>query len=625
MPTLENDKEYKFGGYAYEKPDPRDFKYEEYKESIYYHIGNAPVDFDDDDQSFDYEGNGEMGRIVAKLTLNDIEWGQFRGKYESGYLSAFQLYEGADLSALEDIKFGDSFNLKDLLNIFTLGVLNWVDGGSLMDVFNTGTQIASSVGSCVAGGVVSSVAGAGISIAVNAAMQVTKYGIDTGMSYLETKQATVGYSEEEKQKALNNWGIGRAFGAISTANSIGISAAGSFITSGVTNVVGSAVLNNLWSTGMNQLSGYVTDLGQSFVYAGINTYENGGSYGDNLSKQLLSRFTPGRFVSDQINIGIGAATAAATSGITQGIMKAKYGDLANATNTAMYKDHISKVSAFTNRGIGMATDLMSEMFYTASSTIGGKLDQAIMGEYYNADKYNYHINPVQYTNNAFSMLGYGMAISDTLKKDYQITSSSWRDGNYGKDYAFMNATKLVGEYYGDDAMKTRLAQVYAGTASWSLGDIAGDAVTDIINGKISTIFDSSLAGTDMNSILYGSVVGQHEAYRDAISDKYNEIETVRAVLAHFEMASKLSAVFGKDFYTGTALEGDLKAYENGGVMALIARAINDYNDEADSFLVFDINGDKYQNGGDFWNIMLGGSLTPQEAAQKTLEAKMARA
>jgi len=177
--------------------------------------------------------------------------------------------------------------------------------------------------------------------------------IDTGLS-------TTGADDNTKARAWRNWGIGVGFNAISSGVSIA-GAAASGAVSGAVSGVGGSVLSTLTSTAITYGSNYLIDVGKSFVYASLDAYDQGISYDEALSNQFKSRFTAGRFVSDAISTGVNVGIAAMASGISSGVMNAKYSSLGNNFNAATPAGkELSGISDVVSRAVGLGTSLFGD-------------------------------------------------------------------------------------------------------------------------------------------------------------------------------------------------------------------------------------------------------------------------
>jgi hypothetical protein len=264
-----------------------------FKDSIYYHIGKAPeIDnskMNDVTESVDSvykiskdKGYGEMSRIVAELTVAEVQGARFSGKYESKYLSSYQISPG--------------FSAMSLLSICT-GITSSVGG---------------MIGSIAAAGL-----GTGVAIGIGALSAGLTTMMNTGLGAMTTYINTIGMdpNDPEQKKKINqawgNWGISALTGAVKG----GISVAGAAIGGAVTSGIGSAsgMLGNFMGSFSSGAFTGLMNMGIDMGAAGLR-YAISDRNGEDWGQMRNSLITSG------VTGGIGLATSAITSAVS-----ARYG------------------------------------------------------------------------------------------------------------------------------------------------------------------------------------------------------------------------------------------------------------------------------------------------------------
>lgn len=328
MPTLKKEdlKMDSSGRYIFEKADENELKafgYEEYEDSINYHIGQSPKlnndkvkDYlesynegkDDADKkdlakllnersektskdggytSDDYasmgiySGIGEMGRIGGLLTYYDIMKSKYNSKLEGNYLQALEFWD-TDLD--NDGEQDDG----------TLRV-------SVGDVYNTTVMIVATVASAGA------LSGAGF--ALQAANAGINYGVNQLTSAFGTGLSTIGMDEEQKKKAWDQYWVGAGFNALTSAASLGIGElAGGWskdlLKSGMDQMAVDSLMA-LTKGGLNMAMNEVSYIGQQAVLAGLWA-DGEKDFGTLFGDSLRSRYTAGWAMSSFGSLAIDA-------------------------------------------------------------------------------------------------------------------------------------------------------------------------------------------------------------------------------------------------------------------------------------------------------------------------------
>ena len=184
----------------------------------------------------------------------------------------------------------------------------------------------------------------------------------------------------------------------------------------------------------------------------------------------------------------------------------------------------------------------------------------------------------------------------------------------------------------------------------AISDFGGDervlAETTINDaGERVVSYNSSLFGSGKDSVNILAYLATQEGMRDGITKYFKEGEYFKGQILSQEEADdlnfassaeeesntnkynnaiKLQNKYGDDLFSDANMLNNIAALQNGGVASLMARALNEYYNDGDYYFPTVLDGNDFQNSGNYANYLLGGSLSVEEANALTNKEKMVK-
>ncbi len=157
----------------------------------------------------------------------------------------------------------------------------------------------------------------------------------------------------------------------------------------------------------------------------------------------------------------------------------------------------------------------------------------------------------------------------------------------------------TGYLHGDQAYENTIWRVLFGKDDLVFDKTTGEAKTEKEGTGRTIYMNSKYKDAQGEEFLKGVTVLQHESYRDGVTDDMNDVETMRAVKAHTEIALALGNAYGFSFIAGDQnLLADVAAYmaAKGGSNSFNTEAFKNYVDG------------NYDSSADYWKLTADGNV-----------------